>query len=54
MGRGGGIDIMLTVDSLLQIAVIGLFTGFGSALGNYLAQRSFIKHIDKITKNNKK
>jgi len=45
---------MLTVDTLIQIVVVGICTGFGSALGNYLAQRSFIKHIDKITKNSKK
>ena len=42
--------IMLDFDALLQISVVGIFTGFGSALGNYLAQRSFIKHIDKLTK----
>ena len=39
---------MLDFDSLLQIGMVGLFTGFGSAIGNYLAQRSFIRHLDKI------
>ena len=45
---------MLDAEALVQIGVVGIFTGFGSALGNYLAQRSFIKHIDKMTKNSKK
>jgi hypothetical protein len=39
---------MLDFDSLMQIGVVGIFTGFGSALGNYLAQRSFIRHLDKV------
>ena len=44
---------MLDFDALLQISVVGIFTGFGSALGNYLAQRSFIKHLDKLSVNKK-
>jgi hypothetical protein len=38
------------MDSFIQIGVVGMMTGFGSAIGNYLAQRSFIRHIDKIVK----
>jgi hypothetical protein len=45
---------LLDFDSFVQIAMVGIFTGFGSAIGNYLAQRSFIKHFEKIgVKNNK-
>lgn len=40
---------MLDFDSLLQIGLVGLFTGFGSAIGNYLAQRSFIRHLERVT-----
>jgi hypothetical protein len=35
-------------DYYLGLGIVGIFTGFGSALGNYLAQRSFIRHLDKI------
>ncbi len=45
---------LLDIESLVQISIIGLFTGFGSALGNYLAQRSFIRHFDKINLKDKK
>jgi hypothetical protein len=40
--------IELNLNGLFQLAAIGLFTGFGSSIGNYLAQRSFIRHLDKI------
>lgn len=42
---------MLEVDALLQIGTVGIFTGFGSAIGNYLAQRAFIKHFEKLAIN---
>ena len=45
---------MLDFDSLLQIGMVGIFTGFGSAIGNYFAQRSFIRHLDKISVSGKK
>jgi hypothetical protein len=45
---------ILDFESLIQIGVIGIFTGFGSALGNYLAQRSFIRHLEKIGLKDKK
>jgi uncharacterized protein YneF (UPF0154 family) len=32
----------------VEMAVTGLCLGFGLALGNYFAQKSFIKHLDKI------
>jgi recombination DNA repair RAD52 pathway protein len=45
---------MIDVDSLVQVAIVGIFTGFGSSLGNYLAQRSFIRHLEKISLKDKK
>lgn len=45
---------MLDLDSLVGMGVVGIFTGFGSALGNYLAQRSFIRHLDKIGMNGRR
>lgn len=39
---------MLGFEELIQVGTIGLFTGFGSALGNYMAQRAFIKHFEKL------
>ena len=45
---------MMDFDSLVGMGIIGVFTGFGSALGNYMAQRSFIRHLDKLGANNKK
>jgi len=35
---------------LLPYALIGIFNGFGTAIGVYFAQRSFIKHLDKVKK----
>lgn len=35
---------------MLPYALIGIFNGFGTAIGVYFAQRSFIKHIDKVRK----
>lgn len=45
---------MIELDALFQISTIGIFTGFGSAVGNYFAQRAFIKHFEKLTLNNKR
>ncbi len=39
---------MLSLDALLALVVGGACTGLGSALGNYMAQRAFIKHLEKI------
>jgi uncharacterized protein YneF (UPF0154 family) len=39
---------MLNLDDFLQIGVVAIMTGFGSAIGNYLAQRSFVKHLEKL------
>lgn len=36
------------IEFIVQTATVGFFAGFGSAIGNYLAQRSFIKHIDSL------
>jgi hypothetical protein len=41
---------LLEFEDFLQMSLVGIFTGFGSALGNYFAQRSFIKHFEKITR----
>jgi hypothetical protein len=43
---------MLDLESLVQAAVTGIFTGsctgFGAAIGIWLANRSLIKHLDKL------
>lgn len=39
---------MLDFDTIIVMVTTGLFTGLGSALGNYFAQRAFIKHLEKI------
>jgi hypothetical protein len=39
---------MLNLDSLLGLVIGGACTGLGSALGNYFAQRAFLRHLDKI------
>jgi hypothetical protein len=39
---------MLNLESLIMLAIAGVFTGLGSAIGNYFAQRAFIKHLEKI------
>ena len=36
----------------LGLALNGLFTGLGSAIGIYFAQRFFITHADKIGRKN--
>ena len=41
-----GLDI--SAKELFMLMVTGLCIGFGSAIGNYLAQRSFIRHLEKI------
>lgn len=41
-------NILQTFINLLPYAMIGIFNGFGTAIGVYFAQRSFIKHLDKI------
>ena len=38
----------IEIKDLLLMAITGMFMGFGSALGNYLAQRSFIRQLEKI------
>jgi len=43
--------VSIDIETLLGMGMVGIFTGFGSAVGNYLAQRSFIKHIDKLKLN---
>ena len=42
------VSLLFDIDGLLQMSITGLFVGFGSAIGQYFAQRSFIKHLDKI------
>jgi len=34
----------------IGLIVVGMCTGLGSALGNFLAQYSFIRHVEKIGK----
>lgn len=35
---------------IIELLVVSMVSGFGTALGNYLATRSLIKHIDKENK----
>ncbi len=39
---------MLDFDSVLAMVIGGFSAGFGSTLGGYLANRAFIKHLEKI------
>jgi hypothetical protein len=32
----------------MALVIGGACTGLGSAVGNYFAQRAFIRHLDKI------
>ena len=38
----------MNFDTILGLIIGGACTGLGSALGNYAAQRAFIKHLEKI------
>jgi hypothetical protein len=38
----------LNLDTLFGLVVGGACTGLGSALGNYFAQRAFIRNLEKI------
>ena len=38
----------LDFDTVMAMILGGLFTGLGSAIGNYFAQRAFIRHLEKI------
>lgn len=35
-------------DTIIGLVIGGGCTGLGSAMGNYFAQRAFIKHLEKI------
>jgi hypothetical protein len=37
-----------TFQLYFGMVLAGLFTGLGSALGNYFANKTFIKQLDKI------
>jgi len=36
---------------VLELIIAGLCTGIGSAIGNYLANRGFIKYMEKVNLN---
>lgn len=36
------------IDLYLGMAVAGIFTGLGSAIGSWVANRGILKHIEKI------
>ena len=36
------------------LIVVGICTGLGSAVGNFLAQYSFIRHVEKLGNGKKK
>jgi hypothetical protein len=39
---------MINPETVLGLILGGGCTGLGSAIGNYFAQRAFIKHLEKI------
>jgi uncharacterized protein YneF (UPF0154 family) len=39
---------MLSLDSMLQIIIVGICTGVGSSIGTYFVNRGLIKHLEKI------
>ena len=39
---------MVEAEALLGLVIGGACTGLGSAIGNYFAQRAFIRHLEKI------
>lgn len=42
-------QIIQTLINMIPYAIIGVFNGFGTAIGIYFAQRSLIKRFDKLT-----
>jgi hypothetical protein len=44
----------MNLDTLWGLVVGGACTGLGSALGNFLAQWSFIRHFTRLTESLKK
>ena len=40
---------MLTPEAVILMVIGGGCTGLGSAIGNYFAQRAFIRHLEKMT-----
>lgn len=43
-----------TLNVLVGLAVNGIFTGIGAAIGTWVAQKGFIERLSKIKKNIKK
>jgi len=41
---------MLNLDGLFQTGIVAITTGFGSAIGNFLAMRFFLKHLREAEK----
>jgi len=41
---------MLNLDGLFQTGIVAITTGFGSAIGNFLAMRFFLKHLKEAEK----
>lgn len=39
----------ISMNDYLNMVIVGLCTGLGSAFGNFLAQYSFIHHFTKLT-----
>ena len=44
---------MLNFETLIGMVITGLCTGFGCAIGIYIAQRSFIKHFERLLSSKK-
>jgi hypothetical protein len=41
-------QILQKLIDMLPYALVGIFNGFGTAIGVYFAQRSLLKHLDNI------
>lgn len=42
------------MTTLIELLTVSLATGFGTAIGNYLATRGLIRHLEKAITNSKK
>ena len=57
MDEGGKMTTIITLDSLspfLLLAVNGIFTGLGAALGSWIANKGIIHRTQKLMKHIKK
>ena len=43
---------MLSLEELFQVVIVAFCAGMGSSVGNYLIQRTLIRHFEKVGKKN--